>query len=310
MELLERLEKLENDLYKARYIDKDYVKRQSIWNEIKEDKGLLRLAIEVVKDKFGKRDTFRANAVTECILLNPEVVDKEIYQELVDKIYSSTDLARIVLDGASNGGYSFLLYTIQNDDLELTEEQREFALSEAMNKRGTLKSEKVTLDYEAKLDGLEITDDKTIPIPGIGPCGAKTANLFLASICNRISDTQAHGFGDYDIRYYILKNHNFEDKFDRLIFDFYSNAKRYDGLVDMWECDIVDMCRPNGNSEPVVYVDEVMYITPEELYERLPKAIAEKVIKEIAFIKRIHEARPLQYEFEEDMEDEICRILE
>lgn len=41
------------------------------------------------------------------MLLDYENVDSNIYQNLINTIYSNTDIARIVLDGASNGGNSF-----------------------------------------------------------------------------------------------------------------------------------------------------------------------------------------------------------
>ena len=64
---------------------------------------------------------------------------EEVYDKLVKSIYNNKDIARIVLDGYSNGGFSFLLMSLWNPTLKLTEEQKQFAVSEAMNKIGTVK---------------------------------------------------------------------------------------------------------------------------------------------------------------------------
>lgn len=38
-----------------------------------------------------------------------------------------------------------------------------------------------------------------------------------------LSKTQAHGTNEYDIRYHILKNPNFENEFNTLVYDFYES---------------------------------------------------------------------------------------
>lgn len=152
--LIEDVRKLNSELYAARYIKKDYAKKEEIWNSIKDNYEILKIAIQVEKDKWNEKDTFFAPAIVECMLLDYENAYVEnpnqlsliedhytyanLYQLLVNRIYSNCDLARIVLDGYSNGGFSFLLYTLFNNNLELTEEQKAFATEEAMNKIGTV----------------------------------------------------------------------------------------------------------------------------------------------------------------------------
>ena len=43
---------------------------------------------------------------------------------MIENIYSNTDIARIVVDGYANGGFSFLLMSLWNHNLKLTEEQQ------------------------------------------------------------------------------------------------------------------------------------------------------------------------------------------
>jgi|GEM_PF-692381 len=318
--LVEEIKKLDDELYRLRYHAKDYKKFEELWNGIKGNRKLLEVAIRVVKNKLGEKDTFLATAIVECMLidygmyaydnpdqltfLNEPCVDKSLYQELVNKIYSNTDLARIVLDGYSNGGYSFLLYTLYNDSLDLTDEQKNFALEEAMHKVGTTKYSKQMDDYEQQLEEKGITDDLTIIAPEIGPIGAKTWNRYIAGMFASMNTNQAHGSNEFDIRYHILKNHNFADKMPQLIYDFFADDMDYDYTIDYWEWDIVNLCRSEEDDEPKIYIDEILFISDTEVYARLPHEQADKVISEINFIKRLHEIRPAECrhlgEYEED----------
>ena len=131
-------------------------------------------------------------------------VDNEVYQKLVDLIYSNRQIARIVLDGYSNGGYSYLLMTLWNPSLKLTEDQKAFAADEAMNKIGTTRYKNAMNEYSKELDEKGITDGQTVYTEfgrSINPVGAKTGNMYMASLFSSLSDTKAHGTGDFDIRY-------------------------------------------------------------------------------------------------------------
>ena len=301
--LVEEINKLDDELYQVRYHQKDFSKRQELWDTIKKNKKLLELSTRITKDKFGERDTFLSTAIVECILIDYENVDKELYQSLVDKIYSNTELARIVLDGASNGGYSFLLYTLFNDSLELTDEQKAFVLEEAMNKVGTTKYNEQIDDYEQELDRKDITDDIDVIAPEIGLIGAKTWNIYMAGMFASMNPNQAHGTGEFDVRYHILKNHNFANKIEKLVYDFFADDADYDRIIDYWEWNIVNLALREEDNEPMVYVDEVLFISDKEVYDRLPHEQAIEVIAEINFIKRLHEIREPKYRHIREYED-------
>ncbi|MDD3453439.1 MAG: hypothetical protein PHN42_04140 [Bacilli bacterium] len=314
--LIEKVKKIDDKLYKARYIDKNYVEREAIWNNIRRNFEILKEAIKVVKSKHSKEDTFLATAIVECMLIDYDKTPKEdpnqlllfddlctyskIYKQLIDKIYSSTDLARIVLDGYSNGGYSFLLYTLFNENLELTDNQKSFCIKEAMNKIGTTKYKEKMEDYEQKLVQKGITDDLTVIAFEFGMIGAKTWNIYMADTFNAMSTTQAHGRCEYDIRYYILKNPNFEDLFKNLVYEFFADDNDYDELVEYWTNNIINLCCDEDNNEPVIYLDEILCIEEDEIFKRLPKEKALLIIKEINFIKKLHAVRPLQWEKEKN----------
>ena len=138
------IKEIDKELYYQKYIRKDYDKLNKLWNEVKSSKELLEEAIQITKNKFGE-DTLKSLSICECMLITYDKVDKEVYQKLVNTIYSNEQIARKVLDGAANGGFSFLLYTLFNQKLKLTEQQKSFAEDEAMNKKGTKRLVKIVV---------------------------------------------------------------------------------------------------------------------------------------------------------------------
>ncbi len=80
-----------------------------------------------------------------------------------------------------------------------------------MNKVGTVRYENTMNQYSNQLDEKGITDEQTMYTEfggSINPVGAKTGSMYMANLFGSLSDTQAHGSGDFDIRYWILKNPN------------------------------------------------------------------------------------------------------
>lgn len=323
--LIEEIKKIDDELYIAKYHQKKAAKVEQIWNSIKGNKRILELATTVVKDKWGENDIFLANAIVECMLIDyclfpktdpnqisffDDNVNNNLYQDLVNKIYSNVDLARIVLDGYANGGYSFLLYTLFNDSLELTDEQKAFAIEEAMHKIGTTEYCNKISDYEQNLEEKGITDDITVIAPELGPVGAKTFNVYVAGIFASMNSNQAHGRHEFDIRYYLLKNHNFIKEMPKLVYDFFADDTTYDAVVDYWEWDIINLCRSEEDDEPKIYVDELLFISDAEILARLPYEQAINIINEINFIKRLHQIRPPQYShLEENEEAPMQKVL-
>ena len=88
---------------------------------------------------------------------------------------------------------------------------------------------------------LKLTDEQTVYTEfggSINPVGAKTGNMYMAGLFSSLSDTQAHGSGDFDIRYWILRNPNWslEEK-QKLIMDFWYDDEEYDEVLERWELD-------------------------------------------------------------------------
>ena len=299
---MEDFRNIDDKLYYAKYCDGKVGNTEKIWSSIKKNRELLEWAIKPTKDKFGERDLVNGLAICEDILVDFNNVDNEVYQKLVDLIYSNRQIARIVLDGYSNGGYSYLLMTLWNPNLKLTEDQKAFAVDEAMNKIGTTRYENAMNEYSKELEGKGITDEQTMYTGfggSINPVGAKTGNMYMAGLFSSLSDTQAHGSGDFDIRYWILRNPNwsFEEK-QKLIMDFWADDEDYDETLEQWECGIVNYhANYKGTPIPLFERDELYECSYGALLKFYgDKETTDRIWEEIQFCKQMHQLRPQKWE--------------
>jgi len=260
------IEKVDNYLYKARYGLPIVGNYKELWDQIKVNKEILKESISVTKDKFNTYDVVKGLAICEAMLIDYEFVDKDVYNKLISTIYSNTDIARIVIDGASNGGNSYLLMSLWNHDLKLTEEQKEFAVNEAMNKIGT-----------TRING----------------------NLQYTILV--LSRTQAHGSGCFDIRYHILRNPNWTmAEKQKLIMEFWADRDVYEEFLEEWEWAIVnDSVNFKGNSMSQLDKFELYEYTYDMLLEFYDsKEITDRIWEEIQFCKQMHKLRPMKWETE------------
>lgn len=298
---MENIIKIDDALHISCYDKPSQEEYAKIWNKLKNDSRFLKEAIKVKRDRFDERDTMDGLTIAESMLVNYDNVDKNAYDKLIKSIYSNVDIARKVVDGASNGGYSFLLMSLWNPNLKLTKEQKAFAVSEAMNMSGTVKDIEAFNQYEKMLDEKGVTDDTTVML-GDNPIGAKAANKYLYKTFSSLSNAQAHGTGEFDIRYYILRNPNWtlEEK-KKLVMDFFEDPEHYDECLDQWEWAIINE-RVNFKGGTFSELDKVdLYdYTYDSLLEFYSgnKEITDKVWEEIQFCKTMHELRPMQYEQE------------
>lgn len=250
---MEDFRKIDDKLYYEKYCDcdKKIGNPEEIWSSIKNNKELLEWAIQPTKDRFGK-DLVNGLSLCESMLIDYNSVDNEIYQNLINLIYSNEQIAKIVLDGCmhnsyKNSGHSYLLMTLWNPNLKLTDEQKTFAVDEAMNK----------------------------------------------------INEQVHGSGDFDIRYWILRNSNWslEEK-QKLIMDFWSSDEDYDETLEQWEWDIIN--------DSANYYKKYLF-DRDKLYEYSydillkfygDKETTDRIWEEIQFCKQMHQLRPQQWELE------------
>lgn len=294
--------KIDEIMYISRYIKHCNDDYNFVWECIKNNKSILEEAIIVKKDKFVENDIFNCTTIVEAMLMDYESVDEDVYNKLVSLIYSNTDLCRLVLNGAANGGYSFLLYTLFNHNLELTEEMKAFAVKEAMNKIGTSLWYKEKQEYSDLLDSKGITDDITVQMDLDGcvvPIGAKTGSMHLNYMFKCLSEELAHGTGEYDIRYHILRNPNWsvEEK-EKLVHEFFVSDNTYDEFLELWEWGIVnDDVNYIDDCMPCLDKSELYYYTLDDLIKIYNNVDTAKYIyDEIEFCRMMHKIRPQQWE--------------
>ncbi len=256
------IKKLDDELYIARYGLPKVGDANVIWSRIKRNKEVLREAVQIKRDKFDKKDIVKGLAIADAMLIDYESVDEVAYHSLINSIYTNPDIARIVINGASNGGFSFLLMSLWNHNLKLTEEQKAFAVDEAMNKIGTTRWQKRKEEMTKKLDDIGINDEDItfINIDGcINPIGQKTGIEYMQDVWFSLSDEQAHGTGEFDIRYHILRNPNWtlEEK-KKLIMDFWYDDETYEEYLEQWEWDIINNSVNNNEALPSFDKEELI----------------------------------------------------
>ena len=294
------IDKIDHKLYRIIYIEKNRTKFLEFWNEIRQNDNILKEAIKFCKDRFNN-DSVKSLTICEQILYDYENVNKEIYQELINLIYTNKNIARIVIDGASNGGYSYLLISLFNFDLKLTEEQKMFAIDEAMNKIGTTRFVELENQLSKKLDDMGIDNEKTVYLDfggSINPIGEKSGVQYINYMTTSLGREQAHGHGDFDIRYHILRNPNWtlEEK-QKLIMDFWYDAEMYSEYLEKWEWGIVNDS-VNYKGEPISQLEPFLlyYYTYDELLKFYnDKKTTDRIWDEIQFCKQMHQLRPHKY---------------
>lgn len=295
-----KITEIEEKLYTATYGIPKIGNAEEIWNSIKSNNEILSEAIKVEKNKCGDRDILKGIAICEDMLLDFNGVDQKIYQQLINTIFSNQSIARLNLDG----GNSFLLLALINHDLKLTEEQKQFAVSEAMSLIGTTKYKQEQQECSERLDQMGITDDKITYVNfggSINPVGQKTGMLYMNSLLLSLSETQAHSNGAFDIRYEILRNPNWtlEEK-QKLVYDFWEDDETYDEVLEEWEYGIInDPENYKGKLMPQLNIFELHDYTYNELLDFYGnKEITDRIWNEIIFCKQMHELRPQRWEIE------------
>lgn len=297
------IENLDDELYKSIYGISKVGNYNEIWSKIKSNPEVLKEAVQIKRDKFDENDIVKGLTICDAMLKDYNSVDKIAYNNLINAIYTNTDIARIVMDGYSNGGYSFLLMSLWNHNLKLNEAQKAFAVNEAMNKIGTTRWQKSEEEYSKQLDDIGISDYNTtlINIDGcINPIGQKSGSKYMNYVFSTLNKTQAHGTGEFDIRYHILRNPNWSlDEKEKLIMDFWYDDETYDEYLEQWEWAIINDIA-NYKDNTILFEKSNLY---EYSYETLlnyfeDKEITDRIWDEIQFCKQMHQLRPQQWELE------------
>ena len=254
------IREIDSKLYNAIYGIPRVGDAEIIWDIIRNNDAILREAIEVEKDESSQRVLVKGLVICKEILLDYKRVNTDIYERLVNLIYSNTDIARIVVGKLSNCGDSYLLITLRNHNLKLTKEQKEFAVSEAMNKIGTVQNKHKQDKNLTEFDKNETTHIGSIHEVTIDK--NHTAQ-YVANTINSLNSTQVHGIYPQDIRYEILRNPNWtmEEK-GKLIYDFWYSDQEYEDTLEEWEWGIInDDANYNGEPMPELFISELYSYT-------------------------------------------------
>ena len=147
-----KLEGYNNLLYKLKYIEQDEDKYLAVWLKLIKNKRVLKGAIDN-----------NCIYIIEGILLSYNVVDRNIYRKLINKIYSSVDIANIRVNKKTLLEISFVNY-----NLELNKVQRKYIIKYSNLNYHVLKNQSFTLsekrnmiyklsnvDWDLYLDNLE-----------------------------------------------------------------------------------------------------------------------------------------------------------
>ena len=271
---MEKIQDIDIKLYGALYDPCSVDNSKEIWDEIRLDRDILCEAIELENDN----ESLKGISIASLILDYPEQVDEDIYSQLINTIYSNKDIARISID---NEGNTFLFKTLKNFDLDLTDDQKHFAVSEAMQMHGT------TL-YKSEMEKFasNVDDGESV----------------------RHFDTLEHGIGDFDIRYFILRNPNWSiTEKSKLIYDFFVGDQEYDNRLRAWELDIVN---DDANYDEIGLLDkDILYdynlSDLTKIYHN--EEIAKRIMNEIKFCKLMHKLRPQLWELYDDVKVNVKR---
>jgi len=291
---MENIKALDNQLYRARYGIPRKGDPIKIWDSIKNNHELLREAVKIIRNKFNDGYTLKGTAIADAILIDYKNVDEVAYNNLISAIYNYPDIARTVLDR----GYSFLLMSLWNKSVKLTEKQKKFVQNEAMHMPGTVLELKRDKEFEKELTKRGVTDEDIVALQFSGssqPIGAKSGCIYFANLLRMLEKEKVHGCGDFDIRYYILKNSNWTvSEKQKLIFDFWYDQEEYEETLNQWEWAIINDS-PENVQDNIDKVDLLNFYTYEMLLKLYPNEETAKLFwEEIELCKQMHSLRPTE----------------
>ncbi len=247
------------ELFKSIHLDGDGIKYLKLWNQIKYDRSILKEAISVEKGK-NNQDYIKYPVIAESMLINSTDVDQTSYDELIELVFSNSAVARTYIDGKKKGCFSFLLIALWNKKLELTKEQKGFAVIEAIKK---------------------IQEDIIQEYPY-----AKELNIDLSKTAI------VHGISPYDLRYYILKNDNWTylEKVD-LISKFWKTDEEFKEYIETLENEILSKIGNSGRRFSDNILQNIIYAY--SYYDLLEitnnEALTKELLKEIVFCRHLHD---------------------
>ena len=142
-------EKMDYDLFKTLFLERDFSKIQILWSNICKNPGFLREGMVIDEVKRGMCPTFRAPMICFLMLKYPELVPNDLYEKLVDTIIRRKDIASSIYVG---GTYlDFLSLLLVNPNCKLRDYQKTMILEMIRDNYG-IEEEKRYVSYDELLD--------------------------------------------------------------------------------------------------------------------------------------------------------------
>ena len=134
----------------------------------------------------------------------------------------------------------------------------------------------------------------TINIPDTNiPIGLETYYMRINYLASLLSTTQAHGKGEFDIRFWILRNSNWStSEKEKLVHDFWYDEEDFKTCLIEWESAIIN--------DPVNFKDSEFLFETFDIYECTyqmllefykDKETADRIWDEIEFCKTMRKLR-------------------
>ena len=160
-----------------------------IWQKLKTNTTLLEYAITIHKNNF------KSPIIAYKILKDRVFYDADIYKKLIETIYSKETIARQKINSSSD---TFLFLTLENTDLELSKQQKQFLIFEAEKCPYTENYYKEKRKDETNIHGSGLTDIRYRILQNASFSIQEKTNLFLFF------------YPDSDVKIYILNELEWE----------------------------------------------------------------------------------------------------
>lgn len=195
------------------------------WNAIKNRSTLLEYATQI------KDNTFRSKIIAFKILEDSSFYESELYFKIVNYIFKNKTLARARINESS-----FLSKILENKNLQLTKEQKQFVIFEAESCPHTEKYYQEKITHESYVHGYDFKDIRYKILKNISFSLQEKTNLFMLF------------YPDNEVRFGILNDLEWEISRELDIV----NKKDYSGIYCLDENDIIEKIKDETKVKEII----------------------------------------------------------
>lgn len=237
-------EKLDYDLFDMMFRKHDSNSVHDLWEQIINNPGILKEAMQIDEIKNSMCPTFRAPMICFMMLKFPNSVPADLYDKLVDMVIRRRDIATSIMIGDSH--LDFLSLVLMNNENKLDDYQRNLIINLVRDNYG-LEEEKRFVSYDELLEmesptvarlsanGLDISvSEYEYELFQAGEVkkahvtrGYKTGNDYRKELVNNAS------FSDWERDYVAQKVEQDEQEFKQFINYYLNQIAAKNGLEDL-----------------------------------------------------------------------------